>query len=43
VPVDDLQACRRASPVMRVLELSGFGNVVKIFPDTQAALASFAT
>ena len=30
-------------PVMRVLELSGFGNVLKIFPDTQAALASFAT
>jgi anti-sigma B factor antagonist len=28
--------------VMRVLELSGFGSVVKIFPDRQAAIASFA-
>ena len=28
--------------VMRVLELSGFGSVLKIYPDTEAALASFA-
>ena len=29
--------------VMRVLEMSGFGGIIKIFPDTQTALASFAT
>jgi anti-anti-sigma factor len=28
--------------VLRVLEMSGFTSIVKIYPDTEAALASFA-
>ena len=38
----DLRLAAVRPNVMRVLELSGFGSIVKIFPDTQAALASFA-
>ncbi|MEP7083132.1 MAG: STAS domain-containing protein [Betaproteobacteria bacterium] len=29
--------------VMRVLEMSGFGGIVKIYPDAEAALAAFST
>src|SRR5262245_49312814 len=38
----DLRIAAVQPAVLRVLEMSGFTGIVKIFPDTDAAIASFA-
>jgi anti-sigma B factor antagonist len=38
----DLRLAAVRPPVMKVLELAGFTGILKIYPDVQAAVASFA-
>lgn len=39
----DFRLARVQPPVLRVLELSGFTSILKLYPDVDAAVSSFGT